>query len=350
MRRSLLSLALTALFLSGCARSIEELEEDLRTGDWHERMGAVEEFADRGLVEYAALGLADDDSRVRNVAVDRLLLAGDDAVGPILGVLQSHPEDETTLAAAVEVLEGLGTRALDGVLEAVWRGEEREAEMGYLIVRRVRDAGYELERMLAEPEVVVRLLRSGLPRVRISVIADLVTRDAEYLEEVLDLFSDDLARRYAAAAALPEPPEPLPGVDLFGPPAGGANLLNNFTALSLSLFIHRHRLSAAEDEALRAEMAGPVEPVYMSFYDEAPWRPFYVNCVRAAERVKMRGEPIEGLSWDQLEELLGELSAHYHAVSEAHFDFEGSARLLERSKEFAVLRGEVEELAAEVGG
>ncbi|HUT98347.1 MAG TPA: hypothetical protein VM054_04645 [bacterium] len=346
MRYSMLLAVSAALVFSGCTRSIEDLAEDLRAGDWRERMSAVEEFADRGLIDYTALGLADDDSRVRNTAIGRLTAMGDEAVPAILAVLQGHPEDETTLAASVEVLENLGTPALDGVLDAVWRGETGEAEMGYLILRRVRDAGDELERMLSEPKAVVRLLKSELPRVRISVIGDLVTRDAEYLERLLDLFSDGRAGQYMAAAAMPNPPEPLPGAEDFGPPGAGTNVLNNFTALSLSLFIHRQRLLAAgEDESLRAGMAGSVEPVYMTYYDEVPWRPFYENCIRAAERVGVGGEPFENLTLDQFEEMMGELSAFYHAVSEAHFDFEGSARLLEYSKEFALLRGEMAALA-----
>jgi len=346
MRYSLIAAVSAALVFSGCTRSIEDLEEDLRTGDWQERMSAVDEFADRGLMDYAALGLADDDSRVRNTAIGRLTGMGDEAVPAILAVLQGHPEDETTLAASVEVLENLGTRALDGVLDAVWRGETGEAEMGYLIVSRVRGAGDELERMLDEPTVVVRLLKSELPRIRISVIGDLVTYDAEYLEKLLDLFSDGRAGQYMEAAAMPIPPEPLPGAEGFGPPGAGMNVLNNFTALSLNLFIHRQRLLAAgEDESLRAGMAGSAAPVYMTYYDEAPWRPFYENCVRAAERVTANGEPFEDLTLDQIAEMMGELSGFYHAVSEAHFDFEGSARLLGYSKQFALLRGEIVALA-----
>ncbi len=354
MRRNIwtdLVLAALIIFLAGCSRSIEDLAEDLRTADWRERRSAVEEFADRGLVEYAVRGLADDDSRVRNTAVERLSRMGDDAVQPIINLLQLYPEDETTLAASVEVLENLGTRALEGVLDAVWRGTEKEAEMGYLIVSRIRGAEYELERMLSVPSVAVRLLRSELPRIRISVLADLVTYDAEYLTLLLDLFSDGRAPQYMAAAVMEDSPEPTPGAEGFGPLEGGTNLLNNFTALCLNLFIHRHRLLAAvEDEGLRTEMEGPVEPVYISFYDVAPWHPFYSNCVRAAERVMERGRPIEGLTLDQLEDMLGDLSAYYHAVSEAHFDFEGSAKLLGRSKEFALLRGVIAELAVEAGG
>lgn len=341
MKYGLLAVVSAALLFSGCTRSIEDLAEDLRTGDWRERMSAVEEFADRGLVDYAALGLADDDSRVRNTAIERLTAMGDEAVPAILTVLQGHPEDETTLAASVEVLENLGTRALDGVLDAVWRGDTGEAEMGYLILRRVRGAGDELERMLSEPAAVVRLLKSELPRVRISVIGDLVTREPEYIEQLLDLFSDGLAGRYMTAAAGPWSVA-FPGTEVFGEPGAGEKLLNNFTALSLCLFIHRHRLLAAgEDESLRAGLTGSTEPVYMTFYDEVPWRVFYSNCARAGERVRTGGEAVEGLTLDQLEEVMGELSAFYHAVSEAHFDFEGSARLLEYSKEFAILRGEI---------
>jgi len=345
MKYGLLAVVSAALLFSGCTRSIEDLAEDLRTGDWRERMSAVEEFADRGLVDYAALGLADDDSRVRNTAIERLTAMGDEAVPAILTVLQGHPEDETTLAASVEVLENLGTRALDGVLDAVWRGDTGEAEMGYLILRRVRGAGDELERMLSEPAAVVRLLKSELPRVRISVIGDLVTREPEYIEQLLDLFSDGLAGRYMTAAAGPWSVA-FPGTEVFGEPGAGEKLLNNFTALSLCLFIHRHRLLAAgEDESLRAGLTGSTEPVYMTFYDEVPWRVFYSNCARAGERVRTGGEAVEGLTLDQLEEVMGELSAFYHAVSEAHFDFEGSARLLEYSKEFAILRGEIAALA-----
>ncbi len=345
MKYGLLAVVSAALLFSGCTRSIEDLAEDLRTGDWRERMSAVEEFADRGLVDYAALGLADDDSRVRNTAIERLTAMGDEAVPAILTVLQGHPEDETTLAASVEVLENLGTRALDGVLDAVWRGDTGEAEMGYLILRRVRGAGDELERMLSEPAAVVRLLKSELPRVRISVIGDLVTREPEYIEQLLDLFSDGLAGRYMTAAAGPWSVA-FPGTEVFGEPGAGEKLLNNFTALSLCLFIHRHRLLAAgEDESLRAGLTGSTEPVYMTFYDEVPWRVFYSNCARAGERVRAGGEAVEGLTLDQLEEVMGELSAFYHAVSEAHFDFEGSARLLEYSKEFAILRGEIAALA-----
>ncbi|OGD72024.1 MAG: hypothetical protein A2Y64_08225 [Candidatus Coatesbacteria bacterium RBG_13_66_14] len=348
MRCSLIAAVSAALVFSGCSRSIEDLAEDLRAGDWRERMAAVEEFADRGLMDYAALGLADDDSRVRNTAIGRLAGMGDEAVPAILAVLVGHPEDETTLAASVEVLEKLGTRALDGVLEAVWRGDTGEAEMGYLILRRVRGAGEELERMLSEPKAVVRLLKSELPRVRISAIGDLVTRDPEYLERLLDLFSDGRVAQYTAAAAVESAPDPLPGADLFGPPGAGLNVLNNFTALSLNLFIHRQRLLAAgEDESLRDGMAGSADPVYMTYYDEVPWRVFHENCARAAERVAAGGGAFENLTLDQFVELTGELSAFYHAVSEAHFDFEGSARLLEYSKEFALLRGEV---AALVGG
>ncbi|MCX7022282.1 MAG: hypothetical protein NTW26_08455 [bacterium] len=346
MRYSLLAAVSAALIFSGCTRSIEDLEEDLRTGDWQERMSAVEEFADRGLVEYAALGLADDDSRVRNTAIGRLTGMGDEAVPAILAVLQGHPEDETTLAASVEVLENLGAPALDGVLDAVWRGETGEAEMGYLIVSRVRGAGDELERMLSEPTVVVRLLKSEIPRVRVSVIGDLVTYDADYLERLLDLFSDGLAGQYMAAAAGESPPDTIPGAEDFGPPGAGANVLNNFTALSLNLFIHRQRLLAAgEDESLRAGLAGSAEPVYMTFYDEVPWRVFYENCISAAERVTKSGESFENLTLEQFAEMMGELSTFFHAVSEAHFDFEGSARLLEYSKKFAVLRGEIAALA-----
>jgi len=345
MKYGLLAVVSAALLFSGCTRSIEDLAEDLRTGDWRERMSAVEEFADRGLVDYAALGLADDDSRVRNTAIERLTAMGDEAVPAILTVLQGHPEDETTLAASVEVLENLGTPALDGVLDAVWRGDTGEAEMGYLILRRVRGAGDELERMLSEPAAVVRLLKSELPRVRISVIGDLVTREPEYIEQLLDLFSDGLAGRYMTAAAGPWSVA-FPGTEVFGEPGAGEKLLNNFTALSLCLFIHRHRLLAAgEDESLRAGLTGSTEPVYMTFYDEVPWRVFYSNCARAGERVRTGGEAVEGLTLDQLEEVMGELSAFYHAVSEAHFDFEGSARLLEYSKEFAILRGEIAALA-----
>jgi hypothetical protein len=346
MRYGLLAVVSAALLFSGCTRSIEDLADDLRTGDWRERMSAVEEFADRGLVDYAALGLADDDSRVRNTAIERLTAMGDEAVPAILTVLQGNPEDETTLAASVEVLENLGTPALDGVLDAVWRGSTGEAEMGYLILRQVRGAGDELERMLSEPAAVVRLLKSELPRVRISAIGDLVTREPEYLERLLDLFSDGLAGQYMEAAAANPAPETVPGAELFGQPGAGTQILNNFTALSLNLFIHRHRLLAAgEDESLRAGLAGSTEPVYMTFYDEVPWRVFYSNCVRAGERVRMDGEAVEGLTLDQVEEVMGELSAFYHAVSEAHFDFEGSARLLEYSKEFAILRGEIAALA-----
>jgi len=346
MRYGLLAVFSAVFLFSGCTRSIEDLEGDLRTGDWRERMSVVEEFADRGLVGYAALGLADDDSRVRNTAVERLTAMGDEAVPAILTVLQGHPEDETTLAASVEVLENLGEPALDGVLDAVWRGETGEAEMGFLIVSRVRGAGDELKLMLSEPSVVVRLLRSELPRVRIAVIGDLVTYDAGYLEKLLDLFSDGRTARYMEAAAANPAPEPVPGEEVFGPPGAGAQVLNNFTALSLCLFIHRHRLLAAgEDESLRDGLVGSTEPVYMTFYDEVPWRVFRENCVRAAKRVTLEGGPVEGLTLDQLEGLMGELSAFYHAVSEAHFDFEGSARLLEYSKEFALWRGEVAEQA-----
>ncbi len=350
MRHGLLAVVSAALLFSGCTRSIEDLAEDLRTGDWRERMSAVEEFADRGLVDYAALGLADDDSRVRNTAIERLTAMGDEAVPAILTVLQGYPEDETTLAASVEVLENLGTPALDGVLDAVWRGSTGEAEMGYLILRRVRGAGDELERMLSDPAAVVRLLKSELPRVRISAIGDLVTREPEYLERLLDLFSDGLAGRYMEAAAGPWS-VPFPGTEVFGEPGAGTQILNNFTALSLNLFIHRHRLLAAgEDESLRDGLAGSTEPVYMTFYDEVPWRVFYSNCARAGEKVRISGEAVEGLTLDQVEEVMGELSAFYHAVSEAHFDFEGSARLLEYSKEFAILRGEIAALAGGGGG
>jgi hypothetical protein len=348
MRIRLIAAVSAALIFTGCTRSIEDLAEDLQTGDWRERMSAVEEFADRGLVDYTALGLADDDSRVRNTAIARLTAMGDEAVPAILTVLQGHPEDETTLAASVEVLENLGAPALDGVLDAVWRGDTGEAEMGYLIVSRVRGAGDELERMLSEPTVVVRLLRSELPRVRIAVIGDLVTRDAEYLEKLLDLFSDGLAGQYEEAATAKPTPEPVPGEEEFGLPGAGTQVLNNFTALSLNLFIHRQRLLAAgEDESLRADLAGRTEPVYMTYYDQAPWRVFYENCIRAAQKVKERGEPFEGLTLDQFVEMTGELSGFYHAVSEAHFDFEGSARLLGFSKDFALLRGEIE---AQAGG
>jgi hypothetical protein len=345
MRCSLFAALAAALVLSACTRSIEDLERDLRTGDWRERMSAVEEFADRGLVDYTAQGLADDDSRVRNTAVARLSQMGDEAVPAILAVLQGHPEDETTLAASVEVLENLGAPALDGVLDAVWRGETGETEMGYLIVSRVRSAGDELDRMLSEPSVVVRLLKSELPRVRVAVLGDLATYEAEYLERLLDLFSDGRAGPYMTAVAGPWSVQ-VPGEEVFGEPGAGEQLLNNFTALSLCLFIHRHRLLAAgEDESLRADLAGSTEPVYMTFYDEVPWHVFYWNCARAAEWVAAGGEPHEGLTLDQFEEIMGELSAFYHAVSEAHFDFEGSARLLKYSKEFALWRGEIAALA-----
>jgi len=344
--KTILTISLLALLLVSCAPSVEELEEQLHNGDWRERYDAIKEVRRLGLTDLLLVGLTDPESHVRNTAIDGLVEQGAEVIEPLLARLEAYPTNRLLLVSAVRVLSQLGDNAVARVASQARFGSDLEAETAFLILADVSEAEEELGELLAKPDFLLKLLRSGSAEVRITAVEQLFLVEDTLFNEVYDGYFTEEVIAYEAASLLPEPAEPFPAVERFGQPLSGEQPLANFTALMLALDNHRRELLTLPLEEAMGWVEGfsAAEPQYEKWYAAAPWSVFLQNCAAAGE--KLTGSESVILEEQKelltlLDQLYTELPLAFTIASDAHPEILGTYELVRASIRFAHLRGDL---------